>query len=223
MEVSECLPFCPLVVVVCFALIDWLCCLLHRRCCRRDEGGIHPHLTNGGKYLSSIVVCIVAYLDMLHPNTGAAQGQWSSYRWAWLVASIINSLYKMLWDIRMDWGLLRMNCDFAQCGLRKDLHFRRSGYYHAAIGFNILVRFSWTLVFLQTPLHIGGEAILSFVSLIEIVRRAMWNIFRVESQHLANCGQGRAVKELFLPFDTDQLKSRYMVADLVTPLLATSS
>ncbi|KAM0006590.1 hypothetical protein Hdeb2414_s0023g00629541 [Helianthus debilis subsp. tardiflorus] len=38
------------------------------------------------------------------------------------------------------------------------------------------------------------------VASLEIVRRGLWNFFRVENEHLNNVGKFRAVKSIPLPF-----------------------
>lgn len=40
-----------------------------------------------------------------------------------------------------------------------------------------------------------------FLAIIEILRRTLWNIFRIENVHIQNMGQFRAVPEIILPYE----------------------
>ena len=42
------------------------------------------------------------------------------------------------------------------------------------------------------------------LSLAEAIRRFQWNFFRMENEHVNNCGQFRAVKDIPLPFMLDE-------------------
>jgi drug/metabolite transporter superfamily protein YnfA len=56
-----------------------------------------PHLVNAGKYLSTIVLLFVAY----YRNT------YKAYEGLFIMMSIFATLYSYVWDITMDWGLMR--------------------------------------------------------------------------------------------------------------------
>jgi hypothetical protein len=63
---------------------------------------------------------------------------------------------------------------------------------------NIILRFSWIVNTVGLPL---GSQVLGFISgALEVYRRFQWNFFRLENEHLNNCGQFRAIKEIPLPF-----------------------
>lgn len=47
-----------------------------------------------------------------------------------------------------------------------------------------------------------NQIVLFLIAVIEIVRRFIWNIFRLENEHLNNCGQFRAVRDIPLPYET---------------------
>jgi len=66
-------------------------------------------------------------------------------------------------------------------------------------------RFAWT--FMLTPWGATGipEIDSMIYAVIEILRRAMWGVFRVENEHLNNCDQFRAVRDVPLPME---LRSR---------------
>ena len=41
---------------------------------------------------------------------------------------------------------------------------------------------------------------------VQVLRRAQWNLYRIENEHLSNCGKFRAVDEVPLPFSHDHLE-----------------
>lgn len=72
---------------------------------------------------------------------------------------------------------------------------------------NVVLRFAWILNTLGLPL---GSGTLGFIAGgMEAYRRFQWNFFRLENEHLNNCGQFRAIKEIPLPFSViDESQSR---------------
>ncbi|KAI7849081.1 EXS family-domain-containing protein, partial [Circinella umbellata] len=113
-----------------------------------------------------------------------------------ILTCIINSTYTTTWDIKMDWGLGQPNSQ--HLFLRDELVFKRGFYYIACI-IDIILRFAWIINFIQIP-RLNG-AILGFIlAAFEGYRRIQWNVFRLENEHLNNCGHYRAIKEIPLPF-----------------------
>eukprot|EP00163_Fabomonas_tropica_P031277 TRINITY_DN737_c0_g1_i3.p1 TRINITY_DN737_c0_g1~~TRINITY_DN737_c0_g1_i3.p1 ORF type:complete len:744 (-),score=132.56 TRINITY_DN737_c0_g1_i3:42-2273(-) len=161
----------------------------------RDDGyhGIHPHLTNALKYFGSLVVVAVAWIDTT--VTDGASGS----RGTWITLSIMSSAYKLWWDLYMDWGLLRKGVDHVL--LRKRLQYRRAWLYYAAAANNIFLRFLWTFG-LWFPKSVGMNANywLTFVAFAEVIRRFVWNFFRVENEHVNNVGHFRVTREIPLPY-----------------------
>ncbi|KAI8096292.1 EXS family-domain-containing protein [Halteromyces radiatus] len=168
------------------------------QCFRRyKDSNEKVHLINGAKYMSSILATLMSGLRRIHGN------QWTLC--LWIIISLINSCYTSTWDIKMDWGLMQSNSQYWL--LRDELVFHRWAYY-MAMPINIALRFSWTLTFFH--FHIHGDILGFLIALLEGIRRIQWNIFRLENEHLNNCGQYRAIKEIPLPFammeDHDHIK-----------------
>ncbi|KAH9774012.1 phosphate transporter PHO1 [Citrus sinensis] len=68
-----------------------------------------------------------------------------------------------------------------------------------------LLRFAWlqnVLNFNFTFLH--RNAMITIVASPEIIRRSIWNFFRLENEHLSNVGKYRAFKSVPLPFNDDE-------------------
>ncbi|KAI8373198.1 EXS family-domain-containing protein, partial [Radiomyces spectabilis] len=150
------------------------------------------HLANAAKYTSSIVSIWMATLQRIYRNVATLC----------LCTSLLNSTYTSAWDLKMDWGLLQPHA--ASFLLRDELVFHRWVYY-VAIPINVFLRFSW-MWSLFLPKWIPSQCLGFAIALLEVLRRLQWNIFRLENEHLNNCGQYRAIKEIPLPFALTDVK-----------------
>ncbi|CAO3630671.1 unnamed protein product [Cunninghamella blakesleeana] len=158
------------------------------QCIRRYQDSDEKiHLVNACKYMSGIVTTFAGGLRKIHGGT------WTFY--LWIILAIINSCYTSTWDLKMDWGLVRPNSRYFL--LRDELVFHRTTYY-IAMPVNILLRFSWVVTLIDTPIH--SDVLAFIIAFFEALRRIQWNTFRLENEHLNNCGQFRAIKEIPLPF-----------------------
>lgn len=96
----------------------------------------------------------------------------------WIIFSVLNEIYTVMWDICMDWGLGGVS--LRQCGLRNTLVFPRKWYY-VAIVIDLVGRSLWSARF--SPLvmnNMGGVKLVVACECYEVARRLMWNIFRME-------------------------------------------
>ncbi|KAI8889982.1 EXS-domain-containing protein [Backusella circina FSU 941] len=156
------------------------------QCFRRfRDSNERVHLFNAAKYINGILVAFAAGLKRIYP----------SFTSIWIIISICNSCYTCIWDIKMDWGLCRYNKK--NLFLRDEIVFYKWTYYVAII-LNILLRFSWIIMALD--FKVNGQLLGMSLALLEIYRRIQWNFFRLENEHLNNCGQYRAIKDIQLPF-----------------------
>ncbi|XP_056161400.1 phosphate transporter PHO1 homolog 1-like [Syzygium oleosum] len=162
------------------------------QCARRwfDEGHT-SHLVNLGKYVSA----------MLAAGAKVAYEKEQSFGWLFLVVVISSgaTIYQLYWDFVKDWGLLQMNSK--NQWLRNELMLRRKFVYYLSMGLNLVLRLAW----LQTVLHYSFENVDYrvtglFLAALEVLRRGLWNFFRLENEHLNNAGKFRAVKTVPLPF-----------------------
>lgn len=81
----------------------------------------------------------------------------------------------------MDWNLLRKNDKHPL--LRPELGFATRWIYYAAMGIDVLLRFTW-VIYLSRATDLSVQLRGFMVALIEVFRRIMWNGFRVESEHV---------------------------------------
>ena len=85
-----------------------------------------PHLVSAGKYASSIVAISVAYKYNLNSDDWFTS--YCFFMWA--------TMYSMLWDFRMDWGIFRsIN---KKLGLRSRRLYPDK-FYYIAIGVNFIL------------------------------------------------------------------------------------
>ncbi|KAF9318710.1 hypothetical protein BGZ91_005111, partial [Linnemannia elongata] len=166
------------------------------QCLRRYRDTLEwfPHLLNAGKYTFSLLQLFV-YFSFRHYGGNRLKA-------AYIVISLITSSYTFAWDIHMDWGLLqfgkRGGAAFGNPFLRPELVYSRKEVYYLAMVLDFFGRFSWILRFVPMDVNV---MILSFsLALVEVLRRWMWNFFRLENEHLNNCGHFRAIKDIPLPF-----------------------
>ncbi|XP_062151163.1 phosphate transporter PHO1 homolog 9 isoform X2 [Alnus glutinosa] len=117
------------------------------------------------------------------------------------VSSGVATIAATYWDIVIDWGLLRRNSK--NPWLRDKLLVANKNVYFAAIVLNVLLRLAWmqsVLGFKEAP-FLHKQALVAIVACLEILRRGIWNFFRLENEHLNNVGKYRAFKSLPLPFN----------------------
>ncbi|KAF9934408.1 hypothetical protein FBU30_002232 [Linnemannia zychae] len=166
------------------------------QCLRRYRDTLEwfPHLVNAGKYSASLINLFV-YFSFRHYGG-------SQLKTAWIFVSIITSCYTFAWDVYMDWGLFRFGKNgggaHGRPFLRQELVYSRTWVYYMAIVLDFIGRFSWTARLI--PMNINVMVLSFILAFLEVLRRWQWNFFRLENEHLNNCGQFRAIKDIPLPF-----------------------
>ncbi|XP_051122445.1 phosphate transporter PHO1 homolog 3-like isoform X2 [Andrographis paniculata] len=146
---------------------------------------------NGLKYFTTILaVCS----RTAYSKVGGVS--WMVTAWITSVTATAISTY---WDLVQDWGLFRRSSK--NPWLRDRLLLPYKSVYFAAMILNVLLRLAW----MQTVMNISifslhKQAVAALVASLEIIRRGMWNFFRLENEHLNNVGKYRAFKTVPLPF-----------------------
>ena len=109
----------------------------------------------------------------------------------------ISSVYTYTWDVKMDWGLFDSNASKEYKCLREEIVYSTPKYYYFAIIEDFILRFGWTLSVSLTEVGIANaDLMMSILAPMEIFRRFVWNFFRLENEHLNNCGEFRAVRDI---------------------------
>ncbi|XP_032309398.1 xenotropic and polytropic retrovirus receptor 1 [Drosophila ananassae] len=168
----------------------------------RDSREAFPHLVNAGKYSTTFMVVIFATLKSFYSSHYASTFD-NPYTWLWIIASIVSSCYAYTWDIKMDWGLFDKNAG-ENTFLREEVVYSSTGFYYFAIVEDLALRFIWVLSFYLTEMKIVSSDIMtSITGILEVFRRFVWNFFRLENEHLNNCGKFRAVRDISIaPLDS---------------------
>ncbi|KAM3286502.1 phosphate transporter PHO1 3 [Capsicum chacoense] len=155
---------------------------------------------NALKYFSTIVALVMRTLYDQKRGTF----------WRVMAASTsgITTVANTYWDLVIDWGLLQKNS--RNRWLRDKLLVPHKIVYFVAIVLDIILRFVWMQLVLdirELP-FLHRKAFVAVVACLEILRRGIWNFFRLENEHLNNVGKYRAFKSVPLPFNYDEDKSQ---------------
>ena len=111
------------------------------QCFRRyHETGVKAHLTNAGKYFSSLMIQFVYIFKTLYPDSN---GAFICY----VFICIFATSYSYYWDLYMDWGLFRSK-EKGKYWLRPKLFYPSWFYYYAAVS-NLIMRCFWILPLLS--------------------------------------------------------------------------
>ena len=112
--------------------------------------------------------------------------------------SVINSIYSYLWDIMMDWGLIQLSMKknaVCVCLRPRSLFFFPSFAYLLAAAVNLALRFSWMANQLEVFRGLHATQLVLLVELLEVFRRSIWNIFRVEWEIINKTMKERSVSK----------------------------
>ncbi|XP_043985295.1 xenotropic and polytropic retrovirus receptor 1a [Gambusia affinis] len=170
----------------------------------RDTKRAFPHLVNAGKYSTTFFVVTFAALYATHQEQGHTDADMFLY--LLIVFSTISSLYTLTWDLIMDWGLFDRGAG-ENTFLREEIVYPHKAYYYFAIVEDVLLRFAWTIqisLSTMTDPHSVGDIVATILAPLEVFRRFVWNFFRLENEHLNNCGEFRAVRDISVaPLNAD--------------------
>ncbi|KAK8655829.1 hypothetical protein V6N13_108395 [Hibiscus sabdariffa] len=152
------------------------------------------HGLNGLKYFLTIAAVCLRTAYSINKGIG-----WRIIAW---IVSAIAAIFCTYWDLVYDWGLLnRHSKNFL---LRDKLLVPHKNVYFGAMGLNVLLRFAWLETVLDFKFSLHPQTLTTIVASLEIIRRGVWNFFRLENEHLNNVGKYRAFKSVPLPFNYDE-------------------
>ncbi|EOA38748.1 hypothetical protein CARUB_v10010925mg [Capsella rubella] len=153
---------------------------------------------NALKYLLTIVaVCL---------KTAYSFNRGNAWRLATWVFSVLATLYGTYWDIVYDWGLLHKPSENL---LREKLLVPHKSVYYIAMVLNVVLRLAWVQTVLDFNISfLHRETMIALIAILEIIRRGIWNFFRLENEHLNNVGKFRAFKSVPLPFNYNEDEDR---------------
>ncbi|KAK1432881.1 hypothetical protein QVD17_09783 [Tagetes erecta] len=163
------------------------------QCIRRFcEGSDTTQAMNGLKYLSTIAAVVT--------RTIYTQNRGTTLKIVAASTSGVATIFSTYWDLVMDWGLLCK--DSENPWLRDKLILPNKSIYFIAMVLNVILRLAWmqTVLDFHEASFLHRNALIAIVASLEIIRRGIWNFFRLENEHLNNVGKFRAVKSVPLPF-----------------------
>ncbi|MCL4125712.1 UNVERIFIED_CONTAM: hypothetical protein GTU68_058249 [Idotea baltica] len=162
----------------------------------RDTKEAFPHLLNALKYSTTFFVVTFNILYEPLQYTDHLSNPWF---YMLIISRVSSSCFVLWWDLVMDWGLFDKNCGEYKF-LREEMVYSSPYYYYFAIFEDIVLRFSWSIPF---AIRAGSdEVMITVMALLEVLRRFIWNFFRLENEHLNNCGKFRAVRDIsIIPLD----------------------
>ncbi|XP_063221184.1 solute carrier family 53 member 1-like [Bacillus rossius redtenbacheri] len=168
----------------------------------RDTKEAFPHLANAGKYATTFFVILFSSLHSAYSDRYTFASD-EPYLYLWVLVSIVSSCYAYTWDIKMDWGLFDSKAGDNKY-LREEIVYSSTGYYYFAIVEDFVLRFVWVLSMSLTEMgYIHADLMVTILTPLEVFRRFVWNFFRLENEHLNNCGNFRAVRDISVaPMDS---------------------
>ncbi|KAI7863307.1 EXS family-domain-containing protein [Spinellus fusiger] len=180
----------PVDLVACFVMSIPSLLRLRQCLCEYTESNTKRHVWNALKYASAFPVIALNTSLRRAAVTLADHGSVPSSWWTkdvyllriWIMFSLINSLYSFGWDIAMDWHLVSIPVSpYAHIRLRRQCHFPWP-LYGLAIGLDFAVRMVWSTRLSSHPTLQSLHHHLLALQLLEIGRRWVWVIFRMESE-----------------------------------------
>ncbi|XP_030853234.1 xenotropic and polytropic retrovirus receptor 1 homolog [Strongylocentrotus purpuratus] len=164
----------------------------------RDTKKAFPHLVNAGKYSTTFFVVLFSALVHIRRDQDLHEHFYQDPLYClWIFSAFCSSCYTLTWDIKMDWGLLEKK-SYNKL-LRDEIVYPEKAYYFAMVE-DLVLRFIWSVNNTVGQMDIGrgrnGLIISTILCFLEVIRRFIWNFFRLENEHLNNCGQFRAVRDI---------------------------
>ncbi|OAX34317.1 EXS-domain-containing protein, partial [Rhizopogon vinicolor AM-OR11-026] len=166
---------------------------------RRYGGSKLPtHLINAGKYGMGIVYYLCYFLWR---RDGRLLGGTFTL---WCLSAIVYALYGCAWDFLMDWSIFKPHAKYPL--LRRELVYTSQiPLYYFALVSNFAIRFIWTFYIPSMSASFGLRTFIA--GFLEMLRRIVWNFYRLENEHLGNMDQYRITHEVPLPYPVGNLHS----------------
>ncbi|EED91641.1 predicted protein [Thalassiosira pseudonana CCMP1335] len=196
----------------------------------------YQHMLNAIKYSTSLwPLCVSAY-----EKTVTSPEEKAFLEKVIIALLAINSTYSLAWDITMDWGMMQSpqvvvpeSCavgpvsssnpgskSCAHAVLRPRLRFG-AVYSVAILLVDTILRYSWLLRFYEHNLFASTDAYILCTQFLEAIRRSLWNLLRVEWEHIKQ-NRGKEAED----DDTDPEHDPFLIspsAMAMTPMRSTQA
>ena len=135
---------------------------------------VSPYIFNMVKYILNITVATFSFLTIFSKQ----------FFLFWLIIAFITGCYNSYWDIKFDFGYLEKNSQ--NWPLRNMILYKNKNLCIMAIFLNIILRFLWTISISPEVINefIWPEFLTLILFILEILRRAIWNLITIEYQDL---------------------------------------
>ncbi|KAL3679556.1 hypothetical protein R1sor_022512 [Riccia sorocarpa] len=163
------------------------------QCLRRYFEEHDPlQMQNAGKYLITAIAVALRIQYMRYRNLILFVLH--------IVASVIATIFQTYWDLCVDWGLLHKRSK--NKWLRDSLIMPKAKFwYFLSIIVNVILRLAWAQSITRFRFGLPDIQVADFTfACLEVIRRGIWNFYRMENEHLNNVGKYRATKTVPLPF-----------------------
>jgi len=196
-----------IVIPSCFAALPYVirarqCLIMYNIGRMKNCQKRYQHVLNAIKYSSSLLPLIVS----AYQKTMAGEKFAKQLEIVLIILLFVNATYSLIWDIVMDWGMLdnpsaivgqtmvqclpmktagqdlkRVHC--LDAALRPRLRFGTALTLFVVV-IDVCLRFSWTLRFVERAVFPSNDAYILCTQFLEVFRRAVWNLLRVEWEHI---------------------------------------
>jgi hypothetical protein len=160
-----------------------------------DTKKTYPQNLNIIKYSLNIIVACLSFFwptfPFLHP--------------VWFIFTFISSCYSFVWDIKMDFGLMQKGKNYP---LRDKLYYKKKWVYYLISILDFFLRFLWLITLSPEVINefIRPESLSLILGSLEIFRRGMWNLIRVEYKHFEISKEFKVTNDVELPFIKQGMK-----------------
>ena len=143
-----------------------------------------------------VVAFIAVIVRTIHVNAETE----ASYVFTILFGTIATA-YALYWDIFQDWSLFEITFQkykIPAFKFRAEKRFTNMQYLMVSL-LNFVFRIAWALSLFPESFGMHGidnHYYSILFGMTEILRRCIWNIIRIENEHLNNCGKYRIVREI---------------------------
>jgi hypothetical protein len=154
-----------------------------------DSKKLFPKLFSIINYCLSITVALLSFLWPQHP----------SLHIFWLIFTFISSCCSFAWDIIIDFGFLEKGKNYP---LRNKLYYKPIFIYYFIALYDFVLRFFWLLTISPEVLgsFVRPETLSIILNSLEITRRGLWNILKVENKHIDISKEFKVSNDVELPF-----------------------
>lgn len=181
-------------VLVIFVVRIWFCVNLAIR--TKDPVDRKFHLINACKFLTALNTniwgVVLRYANWAEP--------------VWWASVVVSTLSFFTWDILRDFALFQRGSK--NFPLRENMAYPRWFYFFATF-LNLFLRLAWAIQMspisaFKTPIE--KNVVTTISGIIEAFRRCLWNLFKIEVEHLKMAGSFDMIQNVPWPINYPELK-----------------